>query len=457
MIEYKLFKHQIEGARRAIQKGGNYAFYWSCGIGKALAALEVFKQLRINNPNLRMLVFAPKSILVTSWLTDIERFTNFTAGLLKETDKCDISVINYESAISKNGLAKIIKLISTGDWLCVCDEASHTKSAGSLTSKTLLNLKPYFKHKLVMTATPISNNELEIFTQISFISDILPKSYYQFRNTYAHLERNGRQLVTQGMVMNKYAMQTAFRQGFKYTVSAANREKLLKLIAPYCHWVDKEQVLDLPEKIDLYRTIELSAEERKAYKSMKEELIVEIGQDIAVASVALAKLSKLRELSAGFVYNAEGKVMNTGRSKFNELSALIDELGNKQAIIFAQYRYEIEQIQEMLPNSVTLYSATKDKDQSIIDFKSGKAQYLIGHPKSMAFGHTLTNCNNMIFFSYDYSWESYEQARNRIHRFGTTGACTYFHLVAKDSIDEAILKILQKKCDLQDALREIIR
>jgi len=456
MINYKLFNHQIEGVKKAIARNGNYAFWWSCGIGKCLAALEVFKQLRINNPTLKMLVFAPKSILVTSWLTDIERFTAFKSGLLKETDQGDILVINYEAAISKNGLAKIMKLVSSGDWFCVCDEASRTKNASSLTSKTLLKLKPYFKHRLVMTATPISNNELEIFTQISFICDILPKSYFQFRNMYAHLERNGQRMMTQGMVMNKYAMQTAFRQGFKYTVSAANREKLLKLIDPYCDWVDKESVIDLPEKIDMYRTIELSAEERRCYKSMRDELVLEIGEDIAVASVALAKLSKLREISSGFVYDAEGKVLKIGRSKFNELAALIEELGSKQVIVFAQYRYEIEQIQEMLPNSVTLYSGTQDKDQSILDFKSGKAKYLIGHPKSMAFGHTLTNCSNMIFFSLDYSWESYEQSRNRIHRVGTTSACTYFHLLAAGTIDEQILKVLQKKIDLQEAIRNII-
>jgi len=135
---------------------------------------------------------------------------------------------------------------------------------------------------------------------------------------------------------------------------------------------------------------------------------------------------------------------------------LLEEIGNKQVIIFAQFRYEIEQIQAMIPGSVTLYSQTDDRAQSVDDFTSGKAQYLIGHPKSMAHGLNLQHCQYMIFFSLDYSYEAYEQARNRIHRINQRGACTYFHLLAAGTIDEQILKVLQKKIDLQEAIRGII-
>jgi len=451
-----LYKHQIEGIKRAIDNNGKYAFFFDCGIGKCLTALKTFEQLKLKDQGLRMLVFAPKSILITSWISDIKQYTDFTVGMLKDTNKGDILLINYELAIAKSGINKIAKLISSGRWMACCDESSRMKNYDSQTTKLLISLKWQFQHRLILSATPCPNTELELWGQIEFISTVLPNKFTQFRNLYFQLSRGNQVMVPNGTMMNRYTMGNLYRTGWKYTITPQKRELLMKMIASCCYWVRKEDVLDLPEKIDEIRQIELSRDELKAYKSMKDDLIAEIGDDIAVASVALAKLMKLRQITSGFAYSLEGKALPIGNSKLNELQALLEEIGNKQVIIFAQFRYEIEQIQSLLPGSVTLYSQTDDKEASINQFKNGEAKYLIGHPKSMAHGLNLQCCQNMIFYSLDYSYEAYEQARNRIHRIGQQGSCTYFHLIAKDTIDEAILKVLQKKIDLQEAIRGII-
>jgi len=136
--------------------------------------------------------------------------------------------------------------------------------------------------------------------------ELLHKSFYAFRNTYFHLERNG--IMRQGSrYMSKDEIREIFSQGWKYAITDENRELLMVEIKPYTHWVKKEEALDLPEKIDESREVMLSAQERKAYKEMEDLLITEIDGVEVTAQIALTKLMKLRQVTAGFLYSATGR------------------------------------------------------------------------------------------------------------------------------------------------------
>jgi len=76
----------------------------------------------------------------------------------------------------------------------------------------------------------------------------------------------------------------------------------------------------------------------------------------------------------------------------------------------------------------------------------------IGQIATAALGITLTAASTMVFFSMDYSMSNYEQARARIHRVGQKNACSYIHLVVKNTIDEKVIKALRDKSDLAKAL-----
>src|SRR3990167_2414072 len=123
----------------------------------------------------------------------------------------------------------------------------------------------------------------------------------------------------------------------------ANREKLMKQIEPICHWVRKEDALDLPEKIDEVREIQLSSDESRAYKEMRTELITEIRGSEIVAQVALAKIMKLRQITSGFAYTVDGAVSKIAErsSKLKELENVLEEIGQKQVIIWVQFKEEV--------------------------------------------------------------------------------------------------------------------
>ena len=214
---------------------------------------------------------------------------------------------------------------------------------------------------------------------------------------------------------------------------------------PWCDVVSKEDAIDLPTQVFEKRSVTLNSEEAMAYRVFKQELVLEFGKEVILGSNALSEIMKLRQLTSGFAYTETG-VAITGHSKLNEMKDLILEIGpTKQIIIWANFREEIRQLLEALPNSGALWSGTPDRLDVIDRFKNGQLQYLIANPQSAGHGLTFTNCCDTIYYSLNYSFELLKQSQDRIHRIGQTRKCTYHYLLAKGTIDEVIYTALTKK------------
>lgn len=425
------------------------------GLGKTLIALEIFRELR-KTENIKLIAIMPLSILEAAWGEDIKRFTEFSyynahdKKFPKEL-KEDILLINYESIILWRNV-EIINLMKGN--MVVLDESSRIKTHNTKTTKFLLNVRNFPKYKILMTGTPAPNSPMEYYPQIEWLKPgILHKSFYGFKNNYFHLQR-GKQIY-HGQIFSRAAMFEAMRTGFKYAITPQNFKKLIGKIEPYIFWAKKEDCLDLPEQVDEVRKVTLSPGQMKHYKEMKNYLITEIKGQQIVAQVALTKLMKLRELCSGFCITTNG-IVEIDSAKINELKAVIEEAGQQQIIIWACFKWEIEKICKELGDCRTLYSGTKDREESINDFKEGRARFLVCHPASAGHGLTFTNCSLQIFFSLDYSSERYWQAKARIHRIGQVNKCTYIHLIAAGTIEEDILQCLRNKTNMAQIAERMI-
>jgi len=451
-MKYKLFKHQEEATQFIINNGGSGALWMEIGCGKTLTTLNIFTELRKKEPNLKMLILCPISLINAAWGSDILKFTDYTYYNLRGTgvpSDADIYILNYESyAIERYQV--IINSLPVD--IITLDESSKIRNPKARITKALLHNRNNFKYRLCLSGTPAPNSPEEYWSQMKFCSPALPDSFYRFRNLYMRLERNGYEL---GYV-HPTKLGEMFRKGFKYQLK--NKEAFLKEISPYCFWAKKSECLDLPETMDIIREVTLSDSQMKVYRDMKRHMVAEIGNQITLANVALTKYLRLRQITSGFSISQMGDAVEiTDNSKLNELLELLEEIGNEQVIIVLHFHKEFEMILKKLPNCSTLYSLTKNRDKSIEDFKSGKTQYMLIHPKSGGFGLTLTNCHNMIFFSIDYSFESEEQIKGRIDRPGQIKKSTYFYLLAKDTLDYEIKKAIDKKQSLQEFVKENVR
>lgn len=450
-IKYKPFKHQQEATDFILKNNGCGALWLEIGCGKTLTTLMIFTELKKKKPDLRMLVLCPISLLNAAWAEDIKKFTDFSCYNLRGTGvpkDVDIYLLNYESYALER--YQIIVNDLRVDAIAL-DESSKIRNPKSRITKTLLHNRNNFTYRLCLSGVPAPNSPEEYWSQMKFCSSALPDSFYRFRNLYMKLERDGYEAT----YVHPTKLGEYFRKGFRYKLR--DEKAFMNEIKPYCFWAKKSECLDLPETMDVIREVTMSDSQMKVYRDMKRHMVAEIGDRLVMANVALTKLMKLRQITSGFAIDTFGEATELcDNSKIDELMEVLDEIGEKQVIIWLQFHKEFEILSKRLKNYTTLYSETEDRDQSIEDFKSGKCQYLLAHPKSGGHGLTFTNCDTMVFFSIDYSFEGIEQARGRIHRPGQTNKCTYIYLLAKGTLDYAIKEALDKKESLQALTERIL-
>lgn len=456
-----LFNHQSK-AVDFLMKRGSGAIFYEMGLGKTRVGIEYFSKRLRTEFSLKLLVICPLSLIEPAWGADIKEFSGLNywnchdKGIPKgqHLKDAEVLIINYEAFIQEKNYKAIQNLMVFFDFMVIVDESSRMKNPKSITTKKIMQIRDKFKYRVIMTGTPAPNGDDEYWGQINFVEpDLLHSSFYAFRNSYFHLAR-GSQTMPAGTFVTRQQMAEIFGKGFKYAITPERKKELMERIAPYCIRATKDECMDLPDVVDEYREVTLGKNQAEAIKQMRRHLITEINGKTITAPAALTKLMKERELVSGFAIDENNAIIEIGENpKLKELSAIIEELGPKQAIIWCQFQHEIRTIKATLGDkATTLYGMTQDKPDAISGFKKGRYQFLIAHPRSAAHGLTFTNASYEIFYSLDYSFEAHEQARARTHRAGQTQKCTYIYLVAKDSIDEKIMEVLRTKSDAQDVL-----
>lgn len=454
------FKHQIQSVEDFIKSDYSHALFWDVGVGKTLAALMCFDYARHIKKAEQLLVLAPVSLIDNAWGDDVRKFTNLSYSNLNKGKIIDtpICIVNLESFISKRKLPYILDWCKSRPTMCVIDESSRIKSHKAKCSTTVLDARTIFTASLVLSGTPAPNDESEYWTQMCFLSDnIFPANFFAFRHRYFTLSRGSFAMQSKGL--SKKELGQLMKKGFKYKLLPSKRESFFGKMSPYVSWIKKDDVLDLPDQIDEVRTVELGPEQRKKYNQMKYKLVTEMQGEDVVAQVALAKLTRLRQIVSGFSKSDEGNIVVLKENpKLSELKASLEDIGPHQVMIFAEYHKEIDDIKSMLGSAAgVLDGRTDDKTDVIQKFKNNDIQYLICHPLSGGVGLSFNDCDYSIFYSMSYSSENYLQCRGRIMRANKKNNATYIHLIASGTIDEIILNCVRDKRDKMEIIREFLK
>jgi len=199
-------------------------------------------------------------------------------------------------------------------------------------------------------------------------------------------------------------------------------------------------------------------DEVKTHYNMMSKLMVAIINDKQItASLALSKIMKLRQITSGFLLDNGTSINLKTNPKLDLLKETLNEIGDKQVIIWASFVHDIKMITETIGDKAECIYGDVDKEDrpAILErFRTGKTKYLVANPSTVGFGITLTNCSYSIYYSLSHEGELYFQSQDRIHRIGQSSGCTYIHLIMKDTVDETILNSLTNKWDSQKLLWE---
>lgn len=156
--------------------------------------------------------------------------------------------------------------------------------------------------------------------------------------------------------------------------------------------------------------------------------------------------------SNGAIYDDEQNIVEIHDRKLETLEDIIESMNGKPLLIAYWYRHDLERIKSRF--SVREIKTSED----ISDWNDGKIPVALIHPASAGHGLNLQNGGStLVWFGLTWSLELYQQTNARLYRQGQKNAVVIQHIITKGTIDEQILKALQKKnktqADLIDAVR----
>lgn len=449
----QLMQHQSRFAEIVAQQP-RFAWYAEPGCGKTIGVLSV-----INADRIKTLVLAPLSILHCAWANDAKHFD--LRCVVCWSDKpaerrrliasdADVLVTNYET-FKKNR----DDFLAAGVRRLVVDESSKIKGHNTQISKACHAFADQMDSVILLSGTPAPNCPTEYWSQYRTLDRrIFGESFYRFANKYFYpIKRtiNGfDRVIGWRMIGDAPAIGTAWATAHREHPTKSEFMDKLKSAS----WaLRKSECLDLPPTTDVIREVELSAPERRAYDEMKNQLRIELSDGRTLNAAMQARAMKLRQITGGAVL-VEHQAQFIGDSKLNELSELLEELGDRQVVIFAEFTHEIDRITSLCPGSATIdgRAGVQYRTQAIERFQNGHLQYLICHPAAAGHGITLTAANHAIFFSLCDPPEYYTQSKARLDRKGQSSPVTFWHLIGKDTIDERRLARLQNKQDASGAI-----
>jgi SNF2 family DNA or RNA helicase len=191
----------------------------------------------------------------------------------------------------------------------------------------------------------------------------------------------------------------------------------------------------------------------KLYQDMERESLIELeGADEIVALDAAAVMSKLLQMANGFIYDQAHNSIHLHEAKLEALEEIV-EAADAPVLVFYNFQADKDAILAKFHEARLL-----ENDSTIEDWNRGKIKMLLAHPASAGYGLNLQEGGHiMAWYGLPWSLEQYLQAVARLQRQGQKYPVMVYHIIAKGTVDEQVMKSLQKKDITQSALIGILK
>ena len=464
----KPYEHQLKALEKS-WASDTFALFMEMGTGKSKVLVDNIAILYDRGAIKGALIVAPKGVYKNwdaiefpthmpdhvehtkvLWEANITKKKQMELDTLFD-DKGDLKILimNVEAFSTNKGLdfARSFLNIFVGRALIGIDESTTIKNPTAKRTKNILEIGNLAKYRRILTGSPVTKSPLDLFSQCKFLDPfhLGYDSYYAYRSRYAHmLERNfgGRRVQIVG----------------SYRRLGELADKLEK----FSYRVLKEDCLDLPEKVFTRRLVELTDEQKKVYRQMKEMAlaVLDDGKMMSTMNV-MTQLMRLHQVTCGHFKADDGTISHLKNNRIDSLMELLEETEGK-VIIWANYVEDIKNIVAALKkvygdDSTVEYHGAVDagvRQEQIALFqeKNGPVRYFVGNAQTGGYGITLTAANTVIYYSNNYDLEKRLQSEDRAHRIGQTGSVTYVDLIAEKTIDERIVKALRSKINIANEI-----
>lgn len=435
--------YQKRGIRLLLSQSAGGLFL-DPGLGKTSICLAALKILKAKGYVSKCLIVAPLRPMYKVWPDEIEKWEDFKDltyailhGNIKEHNvrsTADIYLINPEGLLWLDGLPAAD--VPAFDCIII-DESTKFKDSTTKRFRILKKILPTVARRWILTGTPVPNGISDLFGQI-YILDA------------------GRAL---GRYITHFRMQYFERSGYnlyEWKPRVGAFDEIVEKISPLILQLSADDYLAMPELKHLVIETELPAESMVRYRSVEDDFLSIAESGNIIASNAAVAGIKCRQLANGAVYDENRNVIPIHDSKLEALESLFEELSGTPTLVMYEFQHDADRIMARL-GKLPIFSSGLSRaklDSLINDFNEGRTPILLGHPASMGHGLNLQqSCHHIIWFGIPWNLEHYDQAIARIYRQGQkSGTVFVYHIVAKDTLDERVLKVLGGKDRTQQAV-----
>lgn len=292
-----------------------------------------------------------------------------------------------------------------------------------------------------LNGTPAPEGMLDLFAQVSIVDGgrLWGKSFYKWRQEY-------------------------FRpldfKGFKWGPQYGTLERLTTQLNTVAFRVDESQLSYQKTMLHSQIPVQLPTKARSLYEEMEKEMSLTVEDvDITAFSAAAASM-KIRQLAQGFVYDEYGDAHVVHTEKAHALADLIDEMQGEPLLVAYEFAQDLRAIQRVWPNVPYLGQGVSSAKatEHVRRWNNRELPVLALHPFSAGHGLNLQKGGSHIcWYALPWPRESWDQVNGRIDRQGQTRACFGHSIVALNTVDQRVWKVLQDKGATQQTIIDAIR
>ena len=416
------------------------------GLGKTSITLTALQDLLFDRFEAhKVLIIAPLRVARNTWPAELQKWDHLqdltvsvVVGNAEErkaalAKQADLYVINREMVlwlVEQSGYQFDFDTV-------VIDELSSFKNHQSKRFKALMKVRPKVKRIIALTGTPSSNGLMDLWAEFRLLDmgERLGRYITQYRTKYFMPDKRNAQIV------------------FSYKPLPGAEEQIYDKISDITISMKAADFLPMPERIESEYPVYLSEEEREKYDVLKQEMVLQLSGEEITAANAASLSGKLSQLANGAIYTEEKEVIIVHDRKLDALEDIIEAAAGKPILVAYWFQHDLQRIAERL-ESLKVNYARISSPGSIELWNRGEFAVGLIHPASAGHGLNLQEGGStLVWFGLTWSLELYQQTNARLWRQGQKSSTVVIqHIVAKDTVDERILKALTEKNNTQEAL-----
>ena len=354
-----------------------------------------------------------------------------------------IFLVNIEALSSVEAArAACLEFLSQRRKVGGIDESTIIKNDRAERTKFVVQkLAPLMDYRRILSGLPTPRSPLDIFSQFEFLDwRILGfRSFYAFRAHYAILKN----MDFGGRIV-------------KVVVDYRNVEELQELIAPHSFRVTLDQVRAATPPVYSIREVNITAEQKKAYREIKEFATTQLASgEHVTASAVITQILRLHQVLCGYVVDEEGRTHEIPERRTTALLDILNDYDGK-AIIWCSYDYNVKGVSEALTkefgegSTARFWGGNRDtREEEERHFKEDDGcRFMVATAAAGGRGRTWSMADLTVYFSNTHDLEHRSQSEERTEAVDKLTGATRIDLIAPGTVDEKIIQALRNKINM---------